>query len=118
VTKALFVVFTNPSDDAREDAYNDWYTNRHVLDVLTILGFIAATRYRIADFQREGKPPAPFKYMALYEVDEEDLSEADKTLAERANTELMALSDALGGPRQGYYFVQITELVVSDQGND
>ena len=34
--KAVLVVLTNPANEAAEDAYNDWYTNVHLPDVLEI----------------------------------------------------------------------------------
>ena len=41
MTKHVFVVLTNAAS-GKEDAYNDWYTNRHIPDVLAIPGLVAA----------------------------------------------------------------------------
>lgn len=44
--KALLVALTNPASPEVEDAYNDWYTNIHIPDVLQLPGYVSATRYK------------------------------------------------------------------------
>ena len=39
------VVLTNPVA-GREDEYNDWYSNRHLGDVIAIPGIVAAQRFK------------------------------------------------------------------------
>ncbi len=92
--RAVLLVMTNPVSDERENEYNEWYDGTHVPDVLRVEGFVAATRYRIADQQMvPGDPPA-FRYLAIYEVDHDDLAAAMKNLAEAAGGS-MVISDAL-----------------------
>ncbi|MET7402059.1 DUF4286 family protein [Dactylosporangium sp. NPDC005572] len=62
--KAILVVRTNPVD-GREDEYNEWYTNKHVPDILALPGFVAARRYVLA----EPDETAEFRYLAIYEVE-------------------------------------------------
>lgn len=94
--KGVLLVLTNPVSEDREDDFNDWYTNTHVPDVLEVDGFVAASRYRIADPQLmpTDDPPA-FRYLAVYEVDHADLSVALQSLAAAAGGGEMEISDAL-----------------------
>lgn len=44
--KGMLVVESRPADPAREDEYNDWYTNTHIPEVCAVPGFVAARRYK------------------------------------------------------------------------
>jgi hypothetical protein len=54
--------------DGREEEFNEWYDNTHLGDVLAVPGMIAATRYELEPIERSG-PPAPGRYLAVYEFD-------------------------------------------------
>jgi len=41
VDKYIFVVQAN-AVNGREQEFNDWYTNRHLLDVMALPGIVAA----------------------------------------------------------------------------
>lgn len=74
--RAIMVVFSDPASQAEDAEYNDWYTNSHLADVLKTPGFVAATRYRLGDEQPEGAPPASHRYLAVYEIEVEDVQGA------------------------------------------
>jgi hypothetical protein len=87
MARHLLLVFSNPVD-GREDEYNDWYTNHHLDEILDIEGFTQAQRFRLADAKMtHDTPAAPYRYLALYEVDEDALERADSALFELARTE-------------------------------
>jgi len=65
--KHLFVGFTNPVE-GEEDAFNAWYSDVHLKDVLKVPGIVAAQRFKLSDVQRD-KPPFPWRYLALYEIE-------------------------------------------------
>ena len=67
--KAVLVVLTNPASAEAEVAYNDWYTNVHVPDVLAVPGYVSATRYKAFD----GWQVFDQKYLTLYELDVRNL---------------------------------------------
>jgi hypothetical protein len=91
MARYTFVVLSE-SVEGREDEYNDWYTNRHLADVLRVDGFVAAQRFRLA----ESDPPQKFshKYLALYEVETDDLEKVKRALSETPS-DLMPISPAL-----------------------
>jgi len=53
MVKATLVVLTNPVA-GREDDYNDWYTNRHLGDVLEVPGIVSAKRLKKTGDQVRG----------------------------------------------------------------
>ena len=68
--KAVLIVLTNPGSPDKEAAYNDWYTNEHVPDVLAVPGYVAATRY-------EGFPSwisIPQRYLTIYDLEVDDVA--------------------------------------------
>jgi hypothetical protein len=90
----LLVVMSNPVSAERETEYNEWYSGRHIGDVVGIPGFAAATRYVASPAQVVGQPQ--LKYLAVYEIDAEDPADAVKSLREALATPgLVPVSDAL-----------------------
>ena len=73
-----YVVLSNPVA-GREDEYNDWYTNRHLADVVAVPGFISAQRFRLRDPAAEGAPVQ--RYLAIYTLDTDD---PERAIAEAA----------------------------------
>jgi len=65
-------------DPNREDEYNDWYDKIHVPDVLANPGFVRARGYVNKEF-RDGRG----KYMALYEIETDDIEKTMKVRREK-----------------------------------
>lgn len=107
MAKHLFVVFSNPVE-GREDDYNTWYTDVHLQDALKIPGIVAAQRFKLSDVQRN--PPPPWGYMALYDIETDDLNRTVTALKERVGTSAMVLTDALA-TSIGWFFQPITPKV-------
>ncbi len=87
-----YIVLTNPVE-GREDEYNDWYSNIHLPDLVAIPGFTAAQRFKATDLG-DGTSPK-FKYLAIYEVETDDIKATMDGMMARAGTDKMVLSDAL-----------------------
>jgi hypothetical protein len=66
--KAVLVVLTNPGSADDEVAYNDWYTNVHVLDVLDVPGYVSAVRYEAFPSWQ----PIPQRYLTIYDLEVND----------------------------------------------
>jgi hypothetical protein len=78
MAKHILVVLTNPVE-GKDAEYNDWYTNQHLGDVIGIEGYVAARRYKLSDGQlSEGQ--LPYGYLAIYEVETDDLPATAKRL--------------------------------------
>lgn len=102
------VVFTNPVE-GREDEYNEWYTGRHLDDVLAAAGFSAAQRFKWVPSKLSRN--APHNYMAIYEIDDEHREQAEKALLEAAGTAAMPISDAMDKRPVTWWFTSITDRV-------
>ncbi len=75
--KWLLIAETNCSDPAREDEYNHWYNTIHIPDVLETPGIFRATRY-----ESNEPPEGHGKYLAIYDVETEDIEQLSKTFGE------------------------------------
>lgn len=84
MTAYLQTVLSRPVPGA-EDEFNHWYDHTHLPEVLATPGFLAARRYTPTD------PAGP--YLAIYEIETNDLAAALEDLRVRART--MTMSEAL-----------------------
>jgi hypothetical protein len=107
MARHTFVVFTNPTE-GREDEFNDWYDNTHLNDVVNVEGFVAAQRFKLA----ETDPPQefPHRYLALYEVESDDLGKVAQALSEAGESGAMFISESLDrADAIAKYFTPITD---------
>jgi hypothetical protein len=110
--RGILVALTNPVA-GREDEYNDWYDNVHLVDVLKIDGIVSARRFRVAESQHRAAP-ALWKYCATYELETDDISAVAKELGrlrgpDGKGTPDMVISSALAEERLAWFFEEIAE---------
>ncbi|WP_156967027.1 DUF4286 family protein [Paraburkholderia ferrariae] len=74
----LLMVASNPKAGG-DDAYNEWYTNQHIPDVLKVPGFVAARRYQTIDHDKTSQ-----NYLALYEIEAASFEDARASLTKHA----------------------------------
>ncbi|MET0820807.1 MAG: hypothetical protein ABWY58_07565 [Aeromicrobium sp.] len=94
--KALLVVLSNPTTSEQEDEYNDWYDNVHLGEVKQIPGVTDARRYVVSTTQLD--PPSSLggnDYLALYEIESEDLAAVAHELTARAVNGTFHMSGAI-----------------------
>ena len=92
--KAIMAVWSDPSDPDRDGEFNQWYDSTHVPDVLKVPGFKAATRYRVAGTQF-GDVDTPGRYLALYEVEVDDLAEIPQGMMNAFAADELPMSDVI-----------------------
>jgi hypothetical protein len=107
MTAYTLVVMSNPVE-GREDEYNEWYTGRHLADVLNIPGFTGAQRFKIEE-GFEGS----HAYMALYEMETSDPVQVLAELPRRAGTAALPISEALGADTAMTLFTAITPRIAA-----
>jgi hypothetical protein len=108
--KHILLVLSNAVEGS-DHAFNTWYDGTHLPDVLKVHGFSAAQRFRISDTQMNGDA-APYKYLAIYEVDEEKLPAVKDALASTAGTDAMYIDPALDRDATvAYFYTPITGKV-------
>ena len=88
-----FMVLSNPVD-GQDDAYNDWYDNRHLADVLDVDGFVSAQRFRLSHQKPPNGVPAA-AYLAIYEIETTDVDATLAALLSRLGTAAMPVSSAI-----------------------
>jgi hypothetical protein len=76
----------------REDEYQRWYKDVHLRQMLALNGVQSAQRLRLA--RRMGEREA-WPYLALYEVQTDDIDAVLRELTQRAGGEQLLISDAL-----------------------
>ena len=113
MAKHTFIVFTNPVE-GKESEYNDWYNRQHIPDVLNVPGFVSGQRFRLADAQMSRDDNRTHKYLAVYEIETDDLAGTLKELRARGGTAEIVLSDAIDTKNVAtYVFTPIAEKVVA-----
>lgn len=89
--KHLLAVLSDPVE-GKESEYNHWYSGQHIAETLATPGWAAAQRFVLADAQISENLPQQ-RYLALYEVEHEDLQQAIDALSARKDE--IAASDAI-----------------------
>jgi len=108
VSNNIFLVQSEPVPGG-EDEYNRWYTDQHIAEVLDLPGFVAAQRFRVADFQRPGNPEPHYRYIAIYEIEG---APADALMAlDAALGSDILVSEAMDPGRMSHLFEPITERI-------
>jgi predicted metal-dependent HD superfamily phosphohydrolase len=82
------------AESGGEDEFNHWYTNRHILDVLKVLGFVARQRFVLSEGPTVSLP-TEWTYIAIYEADTDDIASTITELRRRSRADAMPVSDAL-----------------------
>jgi hypothetical protein len=87
-----YLVLTNPAP-GREEEYNRWYTDVHIGEVTAIAGFTGASRYRIVP--GEGRPEPSHRYLAIYDLETDNVDGVLRELMDSAASGGMQMSDAI-----------------------
>jgi hypothetical protein len=96
VAKGIMIVESEPSDPSREAEYNEWYREVHAPELCALPGFVGVRRYKLRD--GAGSPPADEgrrRYVAIYELQADDLAEPLGALKARAAARTAPVSDVL-----------------------
>lgn len=104
-TKML--VFIRPIE-GKENQFNEWYNNTHLQEVVAVEGFISAQRYDLTEAQQ--MPNQDYKYLALYELEDENVAQTIDTLLAASATMDMGSSADLASAKVSV-FKSITDLV-------
>jgi hypothetical protein len=72
MSRYRFVVLSNPVA-GREDEFNEWYDKHHLHEILAIPGMSSAQRFRLSESSTPVGAEQPYRYLALYEIETDDL---------------------------------------------
>lgn len=97
----LWLVFSNPIG-GEADEYNRWYSEEHMLDVLSIDVVSAAQRF---EFAASGGGPEPHqRYLAIYDIEANSPHEAMAAIDKARATGTMRGTTALDPNTLQWYF--------------
>jgi len=85
------VVMSNPAE-GREAEYNEWYQDIHLAEVVALPGVRSARRFRLARNLGD-RTAAP--YLAIYEIETDDIDAVLRELERRALGREMNMSPAM-----------------------
>ena len=94
--RGLMLVYSNPSASDQREAFNRWYDEVHLQEVLQVPGVVAASRFQYDDDQMlPGDNPLGRNYLAVYEIEAEDLQQVRDTMlatsADRTHSDSLEL---------------------------
>ncbi|MCK9902364.1 hypothetical protein CC117_19040 [Parafrankia colletiae] len=93
--KGILVVQTRPVSPEREDEYNRWYSEEHMPDIRAIPEIVSARRYRIRDAGQITARPSAREYLAVYEIEADDLEVPLAEMAARSADGRVRESDSV-----------------------
>lgn len=85
------VVLSRPTE-GREEEYNAWYQDVHLGELVALEGFVSARRYRRARNLAEGDT---YPYLAVYEIETDDIDAVVENLTATAEQGRLTMSDAV-----------------------
>jgi hypothetical protein len=114
--RSLMMVHSSPTSPEQEAEYNDWYTNKHLKDVVALPGIVGATRYKYEKtVGLDGIPTSTCSYLAIYEIEGdtvEAMEAAKQALADGLAKGTVDISPALDATGlQTDFARQITDRV-------
>ena len=104
------VVLTDPVA-GREDEFNDWYTKRHLDDVVAVPGYVSAQRFELVSVARGAFQN---RYLALYDMETDDPQATIDALLALGDSGEMFISEALDEATLNVaVFAEMTERVTA-----
>jgi hypothetical protein len=94
MAKHVLIALTSPVE-GKEAEYNSWYNEVHIPEILSVPGITSARRFRIKVAQIPGAPAS--KYVAIYEVETDNLGATLKALGEVTSEVIEALDQSTSG---------------------
>ncbi len=105
--RSLYIVRSNPVP-GREAEYDDWYTRRHLPEILAVPGFASAQRFVLSPVARDPRmPPSRYSHLAIYEISG-DPEQALQALARARDAGAVSGSRAIDRGFEAHLFEPIT----------
>jgi hypothetical protein len=95
MARAVMIVGTRPSDPSREREFNEWYETTHVPELCQVPGIASARRFELSKAQLFPPDAAQHEYIAIYEIDADDVQGVIDELATRMASGAIHMSDAV-----------------------
>jgi hypothetical protein len=93
--KSVLLTFSGVADPSRLEEFREWYDTIHLKEVVETPGFVSARRLESSDTQRPSVVGEVPGYLAIYELDTDDLPGAMQAMQDRVKAGLIQ------GPPEG-----------------
>ena len=90
----------------RDDDYNEWYDNQHFGDICALPGVTGGRRLEHA-MTAMGEPG--LKYLAIYDIETDDIGAVMAEMGRRGAEGLMPISDALDAPASVLWVYKVSD---------
>jgi hypothetical protein len=88
----FLMVVTSGAKEGRDEEYNSWYDSTHIHEICAIPGVKSGRRY---DAIPTTPHPQPAPYLAIYEIEADDVGAVLGEMMRRGEAGEMSMSDAL-----------------------
>lgn len=86
------LVVPSSAQEGRDNDYNEWYNNQHIHDICAIPGVKSGRRF----VPSAASPmPPPANYLAIYEIETDDIGAVMGEMYRRSQAGEMPMTDAL-----------------------
>jgi len=92
--------------DGKDAEYNEWYDNQHFGDICAIPGITGGRRLEQV-MTVAGEPG--FKYLAIYDIETDDIGAVMAEMGRRGAEGLMPISDALDAPASQLWIYKVSD---------
>lgn len=93
--RGLLIVQSRPVRPDRAGELDDWYDNVHLPEISAVPGFVSARRYRACDRATGTPDPDNPSFLAVYELEADDLNRPLRELSARTAEGRMSTTDAI-----------------------
>jgi hypothetical protein len=89
MSKSVMLTFSGVSDPSRLEEFREWYDTIHLKEVCETPGFVSARRLEASSTQRPSVVGQVPGYLAIYELDTDDIAGAMEAMQERVKAGLI-----------------------------
>jgi hypothetical protein len=100
------MVVQSKAVDGKDAEYNEWYDNQHFGDICAIPGVTGGRRLEQV-MTVAGEPG--LKYLAIYDIETDDIGGVMAEMGRRGTEGLMPISDALDGPASQLWIYKVSD---------
>jgi hypothetical protein len=100
------MVVQSQAQPGRDEDYNAWYDDQHFSDICAIPGITGGRRLEQV-MTVMGEPG--LKYLALYDIETDNIESVMAEMGRRGAEGLMPISDALDGPASKLWIYKVSD---------
>lgn len=106
--RGLMLVFLDPKSAETEDAFNRWFDDIHLDEVIAVAGIASGARFKRVPIARPTPSPISQHYLTLLEVEADDIEEVARRMSEAGKTMRPTDSVATEPPPVVLWYREIT----------